>query len=496
MNSCVGNCRFVRNKTLDWNEEQFQTVSDHKTSYKHFCEYLLELKARHPWLLETSSQTLQQSVYDLSKAYTNYFEGHAEKPKHHKKFGPKDSFRVVQRFTLDEARKQVRLPCIGWVRYRRSRYIEGTPCSITVMRKADGWYMSVLVEYEEKTIDIGNVRFSLNSASVKFNTLPEGVSVICAEMIRLALKKLHEAEEELKRTEQFRMAELARGHVRTKENLKKWDRTCKLGKNYRRKVARVVELRRQVAALCEICLVSGAKSEIGLDMGCVRFATMSDGHWYEPSAPLKKNLKKLAYEQRRLSRMVKFGKNWRKQKEKIARLHKRIADIRLDFLEKVALALSNSHAMIYREDLQIKNMTKSAKGTVSAPGKNVAQKAGLNRTILDQAWGKFFILLSQKAEARGGTVFKVPPMNTSRTCPVCGHVSANNRKTQAHFKCEKCGFSGNADEVAAHNIMVLGQRMTACGASVETGQKQVNRRRRKSGGGQQQEPVEAAVSSS
>ena len=243
-------------------------------------------------------------------------------------------------------------------------------------------------------------------------------------------------------------------------------------------------------------LTTGEQEAVGLDMGCVRFCSLSDGTWFTPVDALKKNLKKLAHAQRRLARMVKFSQNWRKQKEKIARLHQRIAAVRLDNIEKVALAVSNNHAMIYREDLNILNMTRSAKGTAEEPGKNVKQKSGLNRTILDQGWGMFFCKLEAKSKARGGRVIKVPPQNTSRTCPHCGHVSAANRPTQALFKCEKCGFSGNADELAARNIMVRGQRMSACGASAESAQKRVNRRRRKPGGGQQQEPAEVTVSAS
>ena len=90
----------------------------------------------------------------------------------------------------------------------------------------------------------------------------------------------------------------------------------------------------------------------------------------------------------------------------------------------------------------------------------------------------------------------VPIEKVKLICPHCGHVSAANRPTQALFKCEKCGFSGNADELAARNIMVRGQRMSACGASAETAQKRVKRRRRKPGGVQQQEPAEVTVGAS
>ncbi|EPQ7565433.1 transposase, partial [Escherichia coli] len=90
--------------------------------------------------------------------------------------------------------------------------------------------------------------------------------------------------------------------------------------------------------------------------------------------------------QRQLSRKVKFSNNWQTQKRKIQRLHSRIANIRRDYLHKVTTTVSKNHAMIVIEDLKVSNMSKSAAGTVSQPGRNVRAKSGLNRSILDQGW--------------------------------------------------------------------------------------------------------------
>ena len=92
-----------------------------------------------------------------------------------------------------------------------------------------------------------------------------------------------------------------------------------------------------------------AGDSIGIDMGCVRFCTLSDGTFFEPCGALKKSLKKLARMQRRLARMQKFGKNWRKQKAAIARLHQHIANVRRDFIEKVSL---NEYLQEPRRDFQ------------------------------------------------------------------------------------------------------------------------------------------------
>lgn len=166
-----------------------------------------------------------------------------------------------------------------------------------------------------------------------------------------------------------------------------------------------------------------AGDEAGIDMGVVRLYTCSDGTFEKGVRCLRDKSEKLAKEQRRLKRMVKFSKNWIKQQQRIACLHKSVADSRRDLLQKAASRLCQNHAVLYREDLKIRNMTASAKGTIEEPGKNVKQKSGLNRAILDQGWGMFFSLLDAKMTELGGLVFAVPPQNTSRTCPVCGCVS-------------------------------------------------------------------------
>lgn len=113
----------------------------------------------------------------------------------------------------------------------------------------------------------------------------------------------------------------------------------------------------------------------------------------------------------------------------------------------------------------MKPMSASAKGTKAQPGRNVGQKTGLNRSILDQGWGQLRRQLEYKQHWLGGIVIAVPPRNTSRSCPECGHVSADNRKTQAEFRCVVCGFSGNADLVAAQNIKRAGLARIACEVS-------------------------------
>ena len=197
--------------------------------------------------------------------------------------------------------------------------------------------------------------------------------------------------------------------------------------------------------------------EIGIDMGIARFATLSNGEYFEPLNAFKTYKGKLAKLQRQLKNKVKFSKNWHKLQAKIAKLHHKIANCRKDFLHKISSTISKNHAMIYIEDLQVSNMSKSAKGTVEAPGKNVKQKSGLNRAILDQSWFAFRCQLDYKAQWQGGALVAVPPQNTSRTCPCCGYTDKENRPTQAKFKCIECGYTENADLVGAINILERGR---------------------------------------
>jgi putative transposase len=104
------------------------------------------------------------------------------------------------------------------------------------------------------------------------------------------------------------------------------------------------------------------------------------------------------------------------------------------------------------EKLKIKNMTKSATGTVEEPKKS-SGKRGLNRAITQQSWGLFFEMLKYKAEKKGGEVIEVDPKFTSQKCSCCGHISKENRKSQSKFRCVKCNFRLNADLNASLNIL-------------------------------------------
>ena len=204
---------------------------------------------------------------------------------------------------------------------------------------------------------------------------------------------------------------------------------------------------------------------VGIDLGIARFATLSDGTFHAPVNSFRRHEKALRKAQQALCRKVKFSRNWKKAKARIQRIHSRIGNARRDFLHKTSTAISKNHAMVCIEDLQIRNMSRSAAGTADAPGRNVRAKSGLNRSILDQGWSEFRRQLDYKLAWKGGWLVVVPPHNTSRICPCCGHVSAANRQTQAQFLCVECGFEENADVVGAMNILRAGHARFACEVS-------------------------------
>lgn len=166
-------------------------------------------------------------------------------------------------------------------------------------------------------------------------------------------------------------------------------------------------------------------------------------------------------------RFVNFEK-WQKQKRKIQCLHSRIANIRRDYLHKVTTTVSKNHAMIVIEDLKVSNMSKSAAGTVSQPGRNVRAKSGLNRSILDQGWYEMRRQLEYKQLWRGGQVLAVPPAYTSQRCACCGHTAKENRLSQSQFRCQVCGYTANADVNGARNILAAGHAVLACGGTMQS----------------------------
>ena len=360
-----GACRFVYNKALALQKVRHEQ-GEKKLSAFELNNLLPQWKAvpETAWLADSPSQTLQQVLKDLDRAYKNFFAKRADFPRFKKK-GQSDSFRYPQGVKLEQGNNRLFLPKLGWLRYRNSRTVEGEIKNVTVSQVCGKWYVSIQTERE-----------------------------------------------------------------------------------------------------VEIAVHQG--DAIGIDMGIARFATLSDGSFYEPRNSFKMLENALRKAQQAMSRKVKFSNNWKKEKAKVQRVHAKIVNSRRDYLHKTSSDISKNHAMVCVEDLQVRNMSKSAAGSIEKPGKNVRAKSGLNKSILDQGWAEFRRQLDYKLAWNGGHLIAVPPKNTSRTCPCCGHISKDNRATQARFACVECGFEENADVVGAINVLRAGHARLACEVSGAT----------------------------
>ncbi|QIY74565.1 RNA-guided endonuclease InsQ/TnpB family protein [Streptomyces sp. RLB1-33] len=188
---------------------------------------------------------------------------------------------------------------------------------------------------------------------------------------------------------------------------------------------------------------------IGIDRGVTITAALSDGRTLNCPQLTTRERAQIRKHQRRAARAPRNSPQKTAGYARVAKLKAREADRRKDWCEKTSTMLARSYGLVRFEKLNIKNMTRSAKGTIEEPGKRVAQKAGLNRAILAQGWG----LLRRRTEHKApGRVEDVPAPYTSLRCSACGWIDKNSRKSQAEFVCSSCGFTCNADTNAAANV--------------------------------------------
>ena len=363
MRRFAGSCRFVFNKALALQQANHQT-GEKFIGYVAMAKRLTEWRngRETPWLKDAPVHPLQHALKDLDRAYKNFFAKRANFPRFKRK-GNSERFRFpdARQFVIDQHNSRIKLPKLGWMRYRNSRDILGVAKNITISRSAGKWCASIQTE-------------------------------------------------------------------------------------------------REMAQPLPV-----ATTAIGIDVGIARFATLSDGSFIAPLNSFRAHQQRLARYQRRMSRKVRFSNNWKKEKARVQKVHTDIARARKDFLHKTTTTISQNHALVCIEDLQVRNMSRSSKGTSERPGKRVSQKSGLNRAILDQGWAEFRRQLEYKMQWAGGMLLAVPAHHTSQTCPCCGHVVAENRRTQAQFLCVACEHTAHADLVGAINVLERGQRLFACG---------------------------------
>ena len=213
----------------------------------------------------------------------------------------------------------------------------------------------------------------------------------------------------------------------------------------------------------EIFIVMEPKQDllppVGIDMGLIDFFYASDGSKVSIPKYLRKKEKQLQRLQRWLSKAKKGSKQYRKRLKALQKCHYRVKCQRNDFLHKRANELLNKSDTLFHEKLTIKNMIRRPKPkqneeTGEYLPNGACAKAGLNKSIADAGWGRFFEFLHYKAMALFKQVIPVPPHYTSQICSSCGVLVKKSLSTRTH-RCE-CGFVANRDHNAALNILRIG----------------------------------------
>ena len=209
----------------------------------------------------------------------------------------------------------------------------------------------------------------------------------------------------------------------------------------------------QVSIGCKIDRdIQDVGGAVGIDRGVAVPLMLSDGTAYrlpETVALLDRRIRKA---QRIASRRKRGSARHRKAQKRVAALSAKRARIRKHWAHVTTTDIARRHGTVVIERLRTKDMTKSASGTIAEPGKNVAQKRGLNRAILNVGWHQIETMLFYKAHR----VVKVDPRHTSQTCSACGTLDSRSRESQSSFVCTACGFRSNADRNAAINILQRG----------------------------------------
>jgi len=278
------------------------------------------------------------------------------------------------------------------------------------------------------------------------------------------------------RDEGFRIVALRLGHIRRlgRKNAVvwvpkagwvrfRWSRPVPAGvKSYRVTMDRTGRWHVAFAAIPKPVPGPGTGEVVGIDRGVTVSVALSTGELLSSPRLSPGKHRRLQLLQRKLARARRGSSRRKRSKLAIARLKAREAESRKDWCEKASTDLARRFDLILVEDLNIMNMTRSAAGTVNAPGSSVRAKAGLNREILASGWGMLIRRLEQKAPGR---VKKINPAYTSQRCSACGQVDRKSRENQAAFRCTVCAFTLNADVNAARNI-AAGHAVTARGRQV------------------------------
>jgi putative transposase len=198
----AGSCRFVYNKALALNVERYEQKKK-RLGYAGLCALLPDWKMEHEFLSAVPAQALQQALKNLERAYTNFFQKRADFPKFKKK-GQRESFRIPQGFEVDKQNGRIKLPKLGWMRYRKSQDILGEASNVTVSESCGTWFVSIQTEREVKTPQHPSISaVGLDWGVVNFVTLSDGGVVEQCQPLKKFLPKLAKLQRGMERKEKF-----------------------------------------------------------------------------------------------------------------------------------------------------------------------------------------------------------------------------------------------------------------------------------------------------
>jgi putative transposase len=180
---------------------------------------------------------------------------------------------------------------------------------------------------------------------------------------------------------------------------------------------------------------------VGVDLGLSSFAVLSDGTKIDPPKPLAKKLRLLKRRSKQLSRKQKGSNNSKKAALRLARLHRKIKNLRRDFLHRLTTCLARTKPVVVVEDLNVKGLSRGP----------------LSRSVADVGWGTFLRMLEYKAKWYGATLIVAPrSFPSTRLCSHCGHLNGKMPLSQRVFRCGACGLEMDRDLNAALNLKAYG----------------------------------------
>ena len=196
--------------------------------------------------------------------------------------------------------------------------------------------------------------------------------------------------------------------------------------------------------------------EVGVDMGLNRLAVTSDGEIIANPRFLRAKQRKLAHAQRALSRTAKGSANRARARRRLAVVHRKVRETRLDHAHKTALALVRDSQAVYAEDLAVSGLARTR----------------LAKSVHDAGWAQLLRLIGEKAQQYGRTFHQVGRFTpTSQTCSVCGTKDGPKPLRVRSWRCGMCGAVHDRDVNAARNVLAAGraERLNACGGTIRPG---------------------------